>query len=87
MQVLPESVLGAPPTVDPANPSTDSPHFGPKPPEAEAMDVRKPKPLNLNLPLVLYVHGGPWARDYWGADSVVQWLVNRGYAVLQVNYR
>jgi dipeptidyl aminopeptidase/acylaminoacyl peptidase len=40
-----------------------------------------------NLPMVLYVHGGPWARDEWGYDSVAQWLANRGYAVLQVNYR
>jgi len=39
------------------------------------------------LPLVLYVHGGPWARDYWGYDSTVQWLANRGYAVLQPNFR
>jgi dipeptidyl aminopeptidase/acylaminoacyl peptidase len=39
------------------------------------------------LPLVLLVHGGPWARDYWRADSEVQFLANRGYAVLQVNYR
>ncbi len=40
-----------------------------------------------NLPLVLLVHGGPWARDVWGYDRDVQWLANRGYAVLQVNYR
>lgn len=40
-----------------------------------------------NLPLVLLVHGGPWARDEWGFDPVVQMLANRGYAVLQVNYR
>jgi dipeptidyl aminopeptidase/acylaminoacyl peptidase len=40
-----------------------------------------------NLPMVLYVHGGPWARDAWGYDPGVQWLANRGYAVLQVNYR
>ena len=39
------------------------------------------------LPLVLNVHGGPWARDEWGYDSESQWLANRGYAVLQVNYR
>lgn len=39
------------------------------------------------LPMVLYVHGGPWDRDYWGLDSVHQWLANRGYAVLSVNYR
>ncbi len=40
-----------------------------------------------NLPLILDVHGGPWARDSWGYNSEVQWLANRGYAVLQVNYR
>jgi dipeptidyl aminopeptidase/acylaminoacyl peptidase len=39
------------------------------------------------LPLVLLVHGGPWSRDSWGFDPEVQWLANRGYAVLQVNYR
>ncbi len=39
------------------------------------------------LPLVLNVHGGPWARDDWGYDPEAQWLANRGYAVLQVNYR
>ena len=38
-------------------------------------------------PLVLLVHGGPWARDFWGFNPAVQWLANRGYAVLQVNYR
>ena len=40
-----------------------------------------------NLPLVLLVHGGPWARDTWGYDSTTQWLANRGYAVLRVNFR
>ncbi|MDQ4080502.1 MAG: S9 family peptidase, partial [Gemmatimonadota bacterium] len=40
-----------------------------------------------NLPLVLVVHGGPWARDTWGYDPEAQLLANRGYAVLQVNYR
>jgi dipeptidyl aminopeptidase/acylaminoacyl peptidase len=39
------------------------------------------------LPMVLFVHGGPWARDSWGYDPTVQFLANRGYAVLQVNYR
>lgn len=39
------------------------------------------------LPTVLLVHGGPWARDYWGHGSEVQFLANRGYAVIQVNYR
>jgi dipeptidyl aminopeptidase/acylaminoacyl peptidase len=37
--------------------------------------------------MVLLVHGGPWARDYWGFNGYVQLLVNRGYAVLQPNYR
>ena len=40
-----------------------------------------------NLPLVIFVHGGPWARDTWGFSSYVQWLTNRGYGVLQVNFR
>lgn len=39
------------------------------------------------LPLVLLVHGGPWSRDHWRYHPWVQWLANRGYAVLQVNYR
>ncbi|MFI4873482.1 MAG: S9 family peptidase [Phycisphaerales bacterium JB061] len=39
------------------------------------------------LPMVLLVHGGPWARDQWGYNSYHQWLSNRGYAVLSVNYR
>jgi len=38
-------------------------------------------------PMVLLVHGGPWARDYWGYNALHQWLANRGYAVLSVNYR
>jgi dipeptidyl aminopeptidase/acylaminoacyl peptidase len=39
------------------------------------------------LPLVLRVHGGPWNRDRFGSDAVDQWLANRGYAVLKVNFR
>ena len=39
------------------------------------------------LPLVLYVHGGPHARDVWGYDAYAQFLANRGYAVLQPNFR
>jgi dipeptidyl aminopeptidase/acylaminoacyl peptidase len=39
------------------------------------------------LPMVLNVHGGPWARDEWGYDPEHQLLANRGYAVLAVNYR
>ena len=40
-----------------------------------------------NLPTVLDVHGGPWARDTWGFFPVPQWLANRGYALFQINYR
>ena len=39
------------------------------------------------LPTVLNVHGGPQARDVWGWDPEAQWLANRGYACVQVNYR
>ncbi|MGV8126175.1 MAG: alpha/beta fold hydrolase [Methanothrix sp.] len=39
------------------------------------------------LPMVLNVHGGPWSRDFWGLDATHQWLANRGYAVLSVNFR
>ncbi len=46
-------------------------------------DGRPAKPL----PMVLTVHGGPWARDSYGYNSWHQWLANRGYAVLSVNYR
>ena len=40
-----------------------------------------------NLPLVVFPHGGPWARDYWGYDTFSQFFSNRGYAVLQPNFR
>ena len=46
--------------------------------------VGKPKE---HLPLIVNVHGGPHLRDTWGYDGRVQWLANRGYAVLQINYR
>jgi dipeptidyl aminopeptidase/acylaminoacyl peptidase len=46
-------------------------------------DARPEEPL----PTVLLVHGGPWARDSWGYSGFHQWLSNRGYAVLSVNYR
>jgi dipeptidyl aminopeptidase/acylaminoacyl peptidase len=50
---------------------------------------RGPKPEGL--PMVLLVHGGPWVRDRWGQEQasrgLQQFLANRGYAVLQVNYR
>lgn len=47
-------------------------------------------PVNIpskNLPTVLLVHGGPWARDIWRYNPQAQWLANRGYVVLQVNFR
>jgi dipeptidyl aminopeptidase/acylaminoacyl peptidase len=40
-----------------------------------------------NLPVVVNPHGGPWARDRWGFNPEVQFLANRGYAVLQTNFR
>lgn len=39
------------------------------------------------VPMVLFVHGGPWGRDVYGYDGYAQWLANRGYAVLQPNFR
>jgi dipeptidyl aminopeptidase/acylaminoacyl peptidase len=47
---------------------------------------RRPRPTEP-LPMVLFVHGGPWGRDTWGFNSYHQWLANRGYAVLSVNFR
>jgi dipeptidyl aminopeptidase/acylaminoacyl peptidase len=40
-----------------------------------------------NLPLLVFPHGGPWGRDQWGYNSLVQFFANRGYAVLQPNFR
>jgi dipeptidyl aminopeptidase/acylaminoacyl peptidase len=40
-----------------------------------------------NLPMIMHPHGGPWARDGWGFNPEIQFLANRGYAVLQVNFR
>ncbi len=40
-----------------------------------------------NLPIVIHPHGGPWHRDRWGFNPEVQFLANRGYAVLQMNFR
>ena len=54
------------------------------PPGSDANgDGRPDKPV----PMVLNVHGGPWGRDVFGYDSEHQWLANRGYAVLAVNFR
>ena len=40
-----------------------------------------------DLPAVLMVHGGPWARDNWGFNAEAQWVANRGYVAVQVNFR
>jgi dipeptidyl aminopeptidase/acylaminoacyl peptidase len=40
-----------------------------------------------NLPAIIFPHGGPWARDSWGYNSFAQFLANRGYAVLEPNFR
>jgi dipeptidyl aminopeptidase/acylaminoacyl peptidase len=46
-----------------------------------------PRGESQNLPLIVNPHGGPWARDAWGYNPEVQFLANRGYAVLQINFR
>lgn len=50
------------------------------------LTLPKGKPAK-NLPVVINPHGGPWARDSWGFNPEVQFLANRGYAVLQMNFR
>lgn len=54
------------------------------PPHVDADGDGRP---NQPVPMVLNVHGGPWARDSYGYGSWSQWLSNRGFAVLDVNYR
>lgn len=49
--------------------------------------LSRPKDQQTPGPMVLFVHGGPWVRDSWGYHPYHQWLVNRGYSVLSVNYR
>ncbi len=46
-----------------------------------------PRDVARPVPVVVNPHGGPWARDVWGFSADVQFLANRGYAVLQVNFR
>lgn len=55
-------------------------------PPKERATGSPPRP-SKPLPMVLYVHGGPWGRDAWGYNPTHQWLANRGYAVLSVNFR
>jgi dipeptidyl aminopeptidase/acylaminoacyl peptidase len=54
------------------------------PPGSDADATGRPR---QPVPMVLFVHGGPWARDRWGYHPYHQWLANRGYAVLSVNFR
>ncbi len=49
--------------------------------------LTRPAGANAAGPMVLLVHGGPWGRDRWRFDPYAQWLANRGYVVLQVNFR
>ena len=53
----------------------------------QGADADKDGKADAPVPMVLMVHGGPWARDGYGYAGTTQWLANRGYAVLQVNYR
>lgn len=46
-----------------------------------------PENGSKHVPMILSVHGGPFSRDVWGFSPISQWLANRGYAVLQLNYR
>ena len=55
--------------------------------DASAADAPPRTRPSKPLPMVLLVHGGPWARDQWGYSPLHQLLANRGYAVLAVNYR
>ena len=49
--------------------------------------LTRPAPDAKNVPMVLVIHGGPYLRDEWGFNPTHQWLANRGYAVLSINYR
>ncbi len=49
--------------------------------------LSRPRNADGPVPMVLLVHGGPWARDDWGYSPYHQWLANRGYAVLSANFR
>ncbi len=50
-------------------------------------DANSDGKADKTVPMVLLVHGGPWGRDSYGYSGMTQWLANRGYAVLQVNFR
>jgi dipeptidyl aminopeptidase/acylaminoacyl peptidase len=72
------------PVVIPARDGLALPSYLTLPPAVDPDGTGKP---NAPGPLVLLVHGGPWARDGWGYGYVTQFLASRGYGVLQVNFR
>lgn len=61
---------------------------GPSPQQQQQQVAGREGSVDWKLPLVLLVHGGPWRRSAWGSSAgITQWLANRGYAVLNVNFR
>jgi dipeptidyl aminopeptidase/acylaminoacyl peptidase len=76
----PEKLAPMLPVTIPSRDGVDLPSYLTLPVGSEASEQQ-------NLPLVLLVHGGPWTRDSWMYVPAIQLLANRGYAVLQVNFR
>jgi dipeptidyl aminopeptidase/acylaminoacyl peptidase len=72
------------PAVFPASDGMELVAYYTLPPGSDADGDGKP---DQPLPMVLTPHGGPWGRDYWGFNSEHQWLANRGYAVMSINFR
>jgi dipeptidyl aminopeptidase/acylaminoacyl peptidase len=72
------------PAVFPARDGMELVAYYTLPPGSDADGDGKP---DQPLPMVLTPHGGPWGRDYWGFNSEHQWLANRGYAVMSINFR
>ncbi|GAC68441.1 S9 family peptidase [Gordonia soli] len=76
------------PVTIPARDGLDLPSYLTLPSDIPAPeDIQSTVDLDERLPLVVLVHGGPWYRDAWNYSPIVQLLANRGYAVLQVNFR
>lgn len=75
----------SPNTLLPQNPDHPDQASSPDDPESTSQPSAWRSLRGLQLPLVLFVHGGPWGRDVWGLDTTAQWFANRGYAVLQVS--
>ena len=88
-QLTAQLLVSKHPQIDPKNMATAE-SFNFKARDGKTINAYITKPLNQKgkLPLVVLPHGGPHGvRDYWGYDWEVQLLANRGYAVLQVNFR